>query len=76
MHGRSCVEKNPIDRPTRALWGAPVPVLPAAWADRLADFFTDLQVKVLPEAGHFVRRGCPDRAAAEIAAIFNGRAAR
>lgn len=66
----------PIDRPTRVLWGACDPVLPAAWIDRLAEFFTDLRVEVLPQAGHFVHLECPDRAADDIAAFFERLAAR
>ena len=60
----------PIARPTRVLWGGRDPVLPAAWIDRLPEFFTDLRVEVLPEAGHFVHLECPDQAAADIAAFF------
>lgn len=60
----------PIAQPTRVLWGACDPVLPAAWADRLPAFFNDVQVDVLPQAGHFVHLECPERAAAEIMAFF------
>lgn len=60
----------PIGRPTRVLWGARDPVLPAAWIDRLPDHFTDLRVEVLPEAGHFVHLECPDLAARAIDAFF------
>ena len=61
----------PIGQPTRVLWGACDPVLPAAWTDRLAEYFTDLQVEVLPEAGHFVHLECPDHAASDIAAFLD-----
>ena len=60
----------PIARPTRVLWGGRDPVLPAAWIDRLPEFFTDLRVEVLAEAGHFVHLECPDQASADIAAFF------
>lgn len=60
----------PITLPTRVLWGACDPVLPAAWADRLQAFFTDLQLELLPDAGHFVHLERPDRAAADVAAFF------
>lgn len=66
----------PITLPTRVLWGARDPVLPAAWADRLAEFFTDVQVDVLPQAGHFVHLECPDEAAADITRFFGAQAAR
>lgn len=70
------VSPAPIARPTRVLWGGCDPVLPAAWTDRLAQYFTDLQVEVLPQAGHFVHLEHPDRAAQDIAAFFDRLAAR
>lgn len=60
----------PITLPTRVLWGACDPVLPAAWTDRLAEYFTDLEVSVQPQAGHFVHLEQPEAAAAAIAAFF------
>lgn len=60
----------PITRPTRVLWGARDPVLPAAWTDRLPEHFTDLRVDVLPEAGHFVHLEQPARAASEVRRFF------
>ena len=63
----------PITLPTRVLWGANDPVLLAAWTDRLGEFFTDLRLDVLPEAGHFVHLERPDQAAREIATFFEGK---
>lgn len=59
-----------IDHPTRVLWGAADPVLKSAWADRLPDYFTDLRVDILPDAGHFVHWEKPDTAAKAIAEFF------
>jgi len=66
----------PIDVPTRVLWGAHDPVLKAEWTDRLPEFFTDLQLDVQPDAGHFVHLEQPDIAAAAIADFFDRLAAR
>ncbi len=60
----------PIDTPTRVLWGAHDPVLKVEWTDRLAEFFSDLQVDVQPDAGHFVHLEQPDAAAAAIELFF------
>jgi pimeloyl-ACP methyl ester carboxylesterase len=51
----------PIAQPTRVLWGNADPVLPAAWADRLGESFTQLLgVHILPGIGHFVPFEAPD----------------
>jgi len=60
----------PITVPTRVRWGALDPVLKVAWADRLGDYFTDLDAAPLAGLGHFPHREDPDRAAAEIGAWF------
>jgi pimeloyl-ACP methyl ester carboxylesterase len=45
----------PITQPTYVLWGELETVLPAAWADRLEEHFTQLVgVEVLAGIGHFV----------------------
>ena len=43
-----------------------------AWADRLPDFFTDLDFAVFAEAGHFPHHEQTERAASEIASFFGG----
>lgn len=44
-----------ITQPTAVVWGEQDPILRAAWADRLGDYFADLRrVEVLPGIGHFV----------------------
>lgn len=62
----------PIATPTRVLWGAHDPVLKVAWTDRLGEFFSDLQLDVAPDAGHFVHLECADLAAEAIARFFGG----
>lgn len=45
-------------------------LFPPEWIDRLGETFTDLDVSILPDVGHFPHREDPDRAAAEVAAFF------
>lgn len=40
--------------PTTVLWPEFDPLFPPAWGDRLAEFFADATVTVLPGVGHFV----------------------
>ena len=44
--------------------------LDIAWTDRLGEFFTDLDYRPFPDAGHFPHHEDPGRAADEIAAFF------
>lgn len=60
----------PIETPTRVLWGGRDPVLKAEWIDRLPEFFTNVEVSVAPEAGHFVQMEEPELAAKEIRRFF------
>jgi pimeloyl-ACP methyl ester carboxylesterase len=48
-------------------------VLKVEWADRLGETFAELDFAPLEGVGHFPHREDPDRAAAEIAAFFEGR---
>ena len=75
IEGRS-TPPVPITTPTRVLWGAHDPVLKVSWTDRLGEFFSDLQLDVAPDAGHFVHLEAPDLAAEAIAAFFDGLARR
>jgi pimeloyl-ACP methyl ester carboxylesterase len=62
----------PEDRtttPTHVLWPAHDPLFPAAWADRLGEFFTDVTVTPLPDCGHFVPLEAPDALAAAIRSV-------
>jgi pimeloyl-ACP methyl ester carboxylesterase len=67
-------EKLLIATPTRVLWGASDPVLRAAWTDRLPDYFSDIEVSIAPEAGHFVHYERPELANAAIVRFFEDRA--
>ena len=60
----------PIDLPTCVRWTECDKALEIAWTDRLGEFFTDLDFKPFPDAGHFPHHEHPDRAAAEIAGFF------
>jgi pimeloyl-ACP methyl ester carboxylesterase len=75
IEGRS-TPPSPIATPTRVLWGSHDPVLKVSWTDRLGEFFSDLQLDVAPDAGHFVHLEAPDLAAGSIAAFFDGLARR
>jgi epoxide hydrolase 4 len=60
----------PVTVPTRVLWGRHDPVLKVEWRDRLGEHFSDLEVGVAEDAGHFVHYEQPDLASAEIARFF------
>jgi pimeloyl-ACP methyl ester carboxylesterase len=63
----------PEDRttvPTRVLWPAHDPLFPAAWADRLDEFFTDVTTTPLPDSGHFVPLEAPEALAAAIRSVL------
>jgi pimeloyl-ACP methyl ester carboxylesterase len=62
--------RAPIALPTRVLWGESDPILKSAWADRLGEFFSNVRVTTVPEAGHFVHYEKPDLACREIRAFF------
>ena len=66
-------EAQPVAKitvPTCVRWGASDPVLKVDFADRLADYFADLDFAPVPDAGHFVHYERPDFAAAEISRFF------
>ena len=63
--------RAPIDVPTRVLWGESDPILRSAWADRLGEFFSNVTVTTVAEAGHFVHYEKPDLACREIRAAFS-----
>jgi pimeloyl-ACP methyl ester carboxylesterase len=52
--------------PTHVLWPAHDPLFPAAWGDRLDEFFTDVEVTPLSDSGHFVPLEAPEAFAAAI----------
>lgn len=63
-------EMPKIEVPTRVLWGESDSVLKVEWADRLGDYFADLDFAPLPGAGHFAHYEKPERANEEIADCF------
>jgi pimeloyl-ACP methyl ester carboxylesterase len=59
-----------IETPTRVRWGESDPVLKVEWADRLGDYFADLDFAPMREAGHFAHYERPDVANREISDFF------
>jgi pimeloyl-ACP methyl ester carboxylesterase len=64
-------KQPPISLPTRVLWGADERVLPAAWADKLGEYFTDLEFSTLPGVGHFPHMENPDATSAAIRIFYD-----
>jgi pimeloyl-ACP methyl ester carboxylesterase len=62
-----------IETPTRVRWGENDPILKVRWADRLGDYFADLDFAPMPEAGHFAHYERPDLANPEILDFFRAR---
>jgi pimeloyl-ACP methyl ester carboxylesterase len=60
----------PIDLPTCVRWAELDPLFPYPWTDRLGETFTNLDLAMFANVGHFPHREDPDRAAAEIAGFF------
>ncbi len=56
--------------PTCVRWAAHDPLFPATWTNRLGETFTDLDIAIMPDVGHFPHREDPDAAAREIAGFF------
>jgi pimeloyl-ACP methyl ester carboxylesterase len=52
--------------PVQVLWPGHDPLFPPEWADRLAEFFTDVTLTPLSDAGHFVPVEAPDAFAAAV----------
>lgn len=59
-----------ITVPTCVRWGEHDPILPVRWADRLGEYFSDLDFAPFEGVGHFPHREDPARTAAEVAAFF------
>jgi pimeloyl-ACP methyl ester carboxylesterase len=60
----------PIHVPTCVRWAEHDPLFPYAWTDRLGETFSNVDVAMFPDVGHFPHREDPDCAAMEIAAHF------
>ena len=56
--------------PTAVLWPELDPLFPAAWADRLDQFFAHAMLTPLPGVGHFVPIEAPHAFAAAIRAAL------
>jgi len=63
-------EMDPIEVPTRVLWGESDPILRSEWADRLDEYFADYRLDTVPDAGHFVHYERPDLANEAIVSFF------
>ncbi len=50
---------GPVTVPTTVLWGDRDPTMPVAWADALADWFDDHELRVLAGVGHFTPLEAP-----------------
>lgn len=68
QHGPAELPK--IETPTRVLWGVSDSVLKVEWADRLGDYFANLDFSPAEEAGHFVHYEKPELANEEISRFF------
>ena len=60
----------PIDVPTCVRWAEHDPLFPYEWTDRLGETFSNLDLAMFADVGHFPHREDPDLAALEIAAFF------
>ena len=59
--GPNTSTQPPIPHPTIVLWGDADPIILAAWADKLEEYFSQLhRVQILPGVGHFVAFEAPD----------------
>jgi pimeloyl-ACP methyl ester carboxylesterase len=59
-----------LETPTRIRWGESDSVLKVEWADRLGDYFADVDFAPMIEAGHFAHYERPDLANREISDFF------
>jgi pimeloyl-ACP methyl ester carboxylesterase len=58
--GRGLGGDPQIRAPTLVLWAENDPIFPAAWADKLGEFFPNLTLRTVPECGHWVQREKPE----------------
>jgi pimeloyl-ACP methyl ester carboxylesterase len=61
---------DPIEVPTRVLWGERDPIVKSEWADRLDEYFADYRLDTVPDAGHFVHYERPELANEAIESFF------
>lgn len=60
-----------IDTPTCVRWGENEPFMKVEYADRLGEYFTNLDFKSVPNAGHFVHYQQPEYINRTIKTFFN-----
>lgn len=61
---------DPIEVPTRILWGELDPIVKSEWADRLDEYFADYELDTVSDAGHFVHYERPELANEAIESFF------
>lgn len=61
---------EPIEVPTRILWGERDPIVKSEWSDRLGEYFADYQLETVRDAGHFVQYERPELANDAIESFF------
>ncbi|MEO1601075.1 MAG: alpha/beta hydrolase [Pseudomonadota bacterium] len=65
--------RPPIAVPARVFWGGRDPLLPAAWTEGLSDYFTEIEIEIAEDAGHFVFFEVPEAANPRLLAFFDRR---
>ena len=60
----------PIAVPTCVRWAEHDPLFPFSWTDRLGETFSNLDLALFSDVGHFPHREAPDEAAKMIAGFF------
>jgi pimeloyl-ACP methyl ester carboxylesterase len=66
---RALEERPPAERiatPTTVLWPGHDPLFSPEWSDRLGEFFADVELRHLPDCGHFSPLEAPDEVAAAV----------
>ena len=61
---------DPIEVPTRILWGEADPIVKSEWADQLDEYFANYRLDTVPDAGHFVHYERPELANEAIESFF------
>jgi pimeloyl-ACP methyl ester carboxylesterase len=69
MEGKAPV-LPPITQPTCIRWAEHDPIFPYAWTDRLGETFSNLDLGMFEDVGHFPHREDPEQAARYIADFF------
>lgn len=59
-----------VEHPAQILWGKHDPVLRAEWADGMISYFSNIQIHICEDAGHFVHYEQPQQANRQIISFF------